>query len=121
MEGGDVMNVLDRYFTLSDQALTDEWALKELVTLFAEEAKIIPARDRSVEGRLAIEEFFRDFFRRNQVTHHLWNTEPIEQGFQAQWVVIGKRTSGDHFTFKGTDKAIIDEQGKITSLHVQFG
>lgn len=78
------MNVLDRYFVLSDLAGKDKRKLTELCNLFSENA-IIEANDgNTYSGREEINPFFEKFFNKNSELKHLWDTKEIADDWRRQ-------------------------------------
>lgn len=112
------MTILDRYFTLSDQAGQDREKFDELCTLFDEQATIEPHNGKAVHGKEAIINFFNDFFSRNPICKHLWHTSQIsENEFRVDWGVVSQRSANDYFTLTGKDFATIKDS-KISHLKI---
>ncbi|MGT2929175.1 nuclear transport factor 2 family protein [Streptococcus dentasini] len=112
------MNILNRYFELSDLAVQNENSLQELCALFTQDAVIEANDGHTYRGRAEIENFFKIFFSRNLATKHLWDIEKQDDGWlQANWGVVCRRKSGDYFTLTGKDIAKV-VSGQITHLKV---
>ncbi|MGT2908075.1 nuclear transport factor 2 family protein [Streptococcus dentiloxodontae] len=112
------MNILNRYFYLSDLAVQNENSLQELIQLFAEDAVIEANDSLTYTGKEEIIPFFKDFFSRNLATKHLWDVHSRGNGkFQANWAVAGRRNSGDYFALTGQDIATV-KNDRITHLKI---
>ncbi|MEA4901043.1 nuclear transport factor 2 family protein [Desulfitobacterium sp.] len=114
------MTTLDQYFQLSDSAGADEIIFEKLINLFSEQAVLKPAGAKEIKGKEAIRKFFKEFFRRNEELHHVWQTQPSGQKLETTWAVSGRRIDGEIFCLKGIDIAELDEMNKIRTLEVQF-
>ncbi|EHJ51693.1 nuclear transport factor 2 family protein [Streptococcus macacae] len=113
------MNILDRYFVLSDLAGKDKGKLTELCHLFSENA-IIEANDgKTYSGREEINPFFEKFFNKNSESKHLWDIEEMADGLQrANWAVVCRRKTGAYLALTGSDLARI-KGDKIIYLKVR--
>ncbi|WP_223066558.1 nuclear transport factor 2 family protein [Paenibacillus caui] len=112
------MTILDQYFELSYQAGHDKVAFKELVNLFSDKAVVRPAGGAEIKGKESIETFYKEFFRKNVVLHHVWATQTSEDKLTTAWAVAGRRADGTVFALQGTDIAKLDPEGKIQTLDV---
>jgi len=115
------MTVLDEYFELSDHAGSDKICFDILMSLFASKAKVSLSDGSLLEGKDAIETFFRSFFDRNKVLKHVWHTNRIDdRNLETKWAVAGMRKDNSFFSFTGTDKATVNSANKITYLAIRF-
>ena len=116
--GGNIMNIIDKYFELSDLAGNNEESFLELVNLFSENAVVQPIGHEAINGKKNITEFYKAFFKRNVITKHVWKTEIINEIYEATWAVAVIRNTGEVAALQGTDIAMLDSDGYIVNLEV---
>lgn len=113
------MTVLDKYFELSDRAIFDDAAFRELVDLFAEQAEVEPSGGSKVIGKEAIANLYTVFFQMYKGLQRVWTVTTTETGLEAAWAIAGMRNDGKVFTMQGIHEAELDGQGKILALKVR--
>lgn len=103
--------LLKSYFELSDSAGKNVQDFEKLLALFSKDARII------TNGQVVtdIRQFFRTFFDRNVELHHLFDASAS----QVDWVVAGRRSTGQLFALKGVDTAVF-QNNKIIELSVKI-
>jgi hypothetical protein len=112
------MDIINRYFYLSDYAGKDKEKLAELLSLFSKNAVIEPNGGRPMEGDKEYIPFFEEFFGRNDEMKHIWNIiQSQNELMQVNWGVVCRRKSGDLFTLTGSDYFKI-ENNQITYLKI---
>lgn len=115
------MTILDDYFELSDYAGNDKESFDKLINLFSATARISPSDGSFIENKDNIEVFYKNFFERNKILKHVWHTRIIdEKNIEAHWAVAGMRKDNSIISFAGTDKAILDDDNKISYLEIRF-
>src|ERR1044072_5598091 len=102
--------IFDRYFTITDTAVTDGNLVRELVALFAPDAVVSTGESETYRGSTQIEGFFATLVGRNMTLHHAWTPEHTsgDGSVSTRWGVVGLRKTGEIFTAQGTDVARVD-------------
>ncbi|MBW7572987.1 hypothetical protein [Caproiciproducens faecalis] len=68
-----------------------------------------------------IKEFFRVFLGKNKEMKHVWQVFPEQGGYLVPWAAACVGKTGGIFTLEGTDRAVLDDDGKILSLTLGIG
>jgi len=112
--------IIERYFKLSDLASSDERALKDIIDLFSSIAVVKGANGFVANTPAKITSFFTHFFQDNQELHHLCHVVMDNSVYKAEWVVAGRKRSGELFAYHGFDNYEFDRDGKIKFLQVEI-
>jgi hypothetical protein len=119
-------DIFDRYFTLSDAAVSDSASFAEFARLFAPDAVIYSSNQaiylgvNPISGFVVIKKFFRDLLSRSTILRHAWTAPRIKPNGEVivDWAVAGVRKTGEVFCSKGTDSVELDESGRIKRLDI---
>jgi hypothetical protein len=113
------METLSEYFTLSDSACNNAESLKKLLALFTDEAVVTDNRGYVYRGRAQVDQYFNQFFTENVKLKHIFEVHKQDNRVEVNWGVVGqKEKTAKIFALTGTDLALLNDQGKITSLRM---
>lgn len=114
------IETIKRYFQLSDSASIDRRSLNEIIEMFSTNAEIISADGQIFPNdEISIESFFTDFFTRNRQLKHISIAKKTDNGYQASWVVCGRKFDDSLFCLKGIDYYQFSPYGLIKKLEVK--
>ncbi|WP_203638252.1 hypothetical protein [Levilactobacillus wangkuiensis] len=113
--------IIRKYFELLDLASADEHALSEIIGLFSAKAVVKGANGFVANTPVTIASFFTHFFQDNQELHHLCHVVMDQGVYKAEWVVAGRKRSGQLFAYHGFDRYEFDQDDKIKFLQVEIG
>ncbi|AZZ60793.1 hypothetical protein DSM07_05440 [Oenococcus sp. UCMA 16435] len=114
------IEIIKKYFRLSDIASNNNYALEEIIDLFSEQAIIKNENGKDLNKHSGIIKFFKDFFKRNQELKHICNISTINNQYKAEWSVAGEKYDQSLFALHGFDYYKFDNDNKITFLQIKI-
>ncbi|ETT36260.1 nuclear transport factor 2 family protein [Paenibacillus amylolyticus] len=106
--------MLNNYFRLFDASRTDDRAMKDLLSLFTQNAEIV-SNGSSCTG---FEVVIKTFYEYNKDIKHMsdaWVLQP-DGSYRTNWAVCGQAVDGTVYAKAGIDIMRVNESGQIVYL-----
>ncbi|WP_244660864.1 nuclear transport factor 2 family protein [Paenibacillus sp. CFBP 13594] len=108
------ITMLNNYFRLFDASRTDDRAMKDLLSLFTQNAEIVS----NGSSRTGFEVVIKTFYEYNKDIKHMWDAWVLQPdgSYRTNWAVCGQAVDGTVYAKAGIDIMRVNESGQIVYL-----